>query len=76
MNVLGRFFLNSRKDRFFLLDVEELTFLIIGHIYMYIKDGFSLDMSSLLLAGISPYLAQIMRTVDVQVSLFDTPVSL
>ena len=32
-----------------------------------IKDGLSLDMSSLLLAGISPYLAQIMKTVDVQV---------
>ena len=27
MNVLGRLFLNSRKDRVFLLDVEELTFL-------------------------------------------------
>ena len=27
MNVLGRLFLNSRKDGDFLLDVEELTFL-------------------------------------------------
>ena len=37
--------------------------------FLYIiKDGISLEMSSLLLAGISPYLAQIMKTVDVQVT--------
>ena len=29
MNVLGRIFLNSRKDGVFLFDVEELMFLII-----------------------------------------------
>ena len=45
MNVLGRFFFNSRKDRqkdgvFFEIYVEELTFLIILNIE---KFGFSLQ---------------------------------
>ena len=52
MNVLGRIFLNSRKERrkdvkterrkdgVFLWDVEELTFLIIITWYFFSKDSF------------------------------------